>query len=188
MVPSVVPPDGRSWNSIDNPLEAWDGNILDAFEQYLDSTPNLDPASYGSQRNGGGEQPPATRQSSGDSHSHPELSKTMSSNERKQQNNRAAQVIFPFVLHTAIWQLPVLRPSAPHECFWWHRCSLAWFLVKALPCVQLESVRTCCAAIQIRRPANLWVFSVDGKTRCQLHIAIHTLTTWQTCFTRQHQV
>lgn len=92
-IPSVVPPDSLAWGRGDNPIEGWDGNVLDAFEQYLDSTPNVDPASYGSQRTSGATQPPAFGQSSGDSHSHPELSKTMSSNERKQQNNRAAQVI-----------------------------------------------------------------------------------------------
>ena len=92
--PSVVPPESLAWGINDNPLESWDGNLLDAFEQYLDSTPNLDHNSYGAQGIGGGTQPPASRQSSGDSHSKPELSKTMSSSERKQQNNRAAQKRF----------------------------------------------------------------------------------------------
>ena len=100
VAPPVVPQDSVGWSMSDNhPFESWDGNLLDAFEQYLDSTPNLnhegvDHRSFGAQQTDGGAQLPTTRQSSGDSHSHPELSKTLSSNERKQQNNRAAQKRF----------------------------------------------------------------------------------------------
>lgn len=100
VAPSVVPEDSVGWSMSDNhPFESWDGNLLDAFEQYLDSTPNLnhegvDHRSFGVQQTDGVAQLPTTRQSSGDIHSHPELSKTLSSNERKQQNNRAAQKRF----------------------------------------------------------------------------------------------
>ncbi len=76
---------------------SWDfgKDILDGFEQFMDTTPNLDPAvSYGAQR----AFPLLSndRQNSDDaSDSHLEhSSKGRATNERKQQNNRAAQKRF----------------------------------------------------------------------------------------------
>ncbi|KAL0023825.1 hypothetical protein WJX77_009006 [Trebouxia sp. C0004] len=74
---------------------SWDfgKDILDGFEQFMDTTPNLDPAvSYGAQRF-----PTLTtgRQNSDDaSDSHAEHSSKGRATDRKQQNNRAAQKRF----------------------------------------------------------------------------------------------
>lgn len=74
---------------------SWDfgKDVLDGFEQFMDTTPNLDPAvSYGAQRF-----PTLTtgRQNSDDaSDSHAEHSSKGRATDRKQQNNRAAQKRF----------------------------------------------------------------------------------------------
>ncbi len=74
---------------------SWDfgRDVLDGFEQFMDTTPNLDPAvSYGAQRF-----PTLTtgRQNSDDaSDSHAEHSSKGRATDRKQQNNRAAQKRF----------------------------------------------------------------------------------------------
>lgn len=70
-------------------------DVLDGFEQFMDTTPNLDPAvSYGAQR--APEAHTVSRTSSDDaSHAHAEhTSKGRLSAEKKQQNNRAAQKRF----------------------------------------------------------------------------------------------
>ena len=70
-------------------------DVLDGFEQFMDTTPNLDPAvSYGAQRVP--EANTASRTSSDDaSNAHVEhTSKGRLSAEKKQQNNRAAQKRF----------------------------------------------------------------------------------------------
>lgn len=70
-------------------------DVLDGFEQFMDTTPNLDPAvSYGAQRSP--EAHTVSRTSSDDaSHAHTEhTSKGRLSAEKKQQNNRAAQKRF----------------------------------------------------------------------------------------------
>ena len=74
----------------------WDfgKDVLDGFEQFMDTTPNLDPAvSYGAKR---GIVHTTSRASSDDvSDTHVEhTSKGRVSAERKQQNNRAAQKRF----------------------------------------------------------------------------------------------
>lgn len=82
-----------SMNMADVQLEGWDGNlgILDAFDQFLASTPNIDPASYGAvvAPKVASDTPAISRQSSDTGHSHPQLNKTISANDRKQQNNRS---------------------------------------------------------------------------------------------------
>ena len=72
-------------------------DVLDGFEQFMDTTPNLDPVvSYGAQR---GQALPAQTNGransaeTSDSH-HEHTSKGRTSTERKQQNNRAAQKRF----------------------------------------------------------------------------------------------
>lgn len=74
---------------------SWDfgKDVLDGFEQFMDTTPNLDPAvSYGAQRSLAA---PTSRQSSDDtSDSHLDASGKGRAAERKQQNNRAAQKRF----------------------------------------------------------------------------------------------
>lgn len=70
-------------------------DVLDGFEQFMDTTPNLDPAvSYGAQRAPEGST--ANRASSDDiTDTHAEhTSKGRLSAEKKQQNNRAAQKRF----------------------------------------------------------------------------------------------
>ena len=77
---------------------SWDfgKDVLDGFEQFMDTTPNLDPAvSYGAQRF------PTlapSRQSSDDASEehaeHAEQSSKGRASDRKQQNNRAAQKRF----------------------------------------------------------------------------------------------
>ena len=74
---------------------SWDfgKDVLDGFEQFMDTTPNLDPAvSYGAQRF---PTLSTSRQNSDDaSDSHAEPASKGRASDRKQQNNRAAQKRF----------------------------------------------------------------------------------------------
>lgn len=74
----------------------WDfgKDVLDGFEQFMDTTPNLDPAvSYGAKRDVVHTTSRASSDDVSDTHAE-HTSKGRVSAERKQQNNRAAQKRF----------------------------------------------------------------------------------------------